>query len=101
MLRVAPVAEKAMWRSQFGVQPPTILLMGVLAVQTVHGRILARCDSSHLSFSCGELLSKGPWPDEVHKDQLTTRIILVTNCRDSFPYFVYSNKRQQIFCEII
>lgn len=48
-------------------------------------------------FSRSELVSEGPWPDEVGEDQLMTRIIFVTNRKDSFPCFVYGNKRQQVF----
>lgn len=61
----------------------------------------ARCDSSLSPFSHSELLSEVPWPGEVCRDQFMTKIVFVTNHRGSFPYFIYSNKRQQIFCKII
>lgn len=94
MLHVAPVAEKAAWQSQCGISC-------WLAVQTTHDKVLAHCNSSSSPFSHSELLSEVPWSGEVCRDQFMTRIIFVTNHSGSFPYFVYSNKCQQIFCKII
>lgn len=94
MLHIAPVAEKAAWQSQCGISC-------WLAVQTAHDKVLAHCDSSPSPFSHRELLSEVPQPGEVCRDQFMTRIIFVTNHRGSFPYFIYSNKRQRIFCKII
>lgn len=97
ILRVAPVAEKAMWWSQCGVQPQTSSRRARWQCRWRRAGYCCVGTLPHLPFSHSKLLSEGPWPNEVRKDQLMTRIIFVTNRKDSFPYFVYSNKHQQNF----